>query len=91
MVHFVKFAGKDKRDAILKAIDYFYDTKCDKKYSVFLAKCRIQNDHKTVHYYPDMKIKDKGSEKNETKSAPRHRWSFSRLLSWFRQFFKRKT
>ena len=86
--YFVKFVGKSKRDVVMKAIDYYYDNKCEEKYAVFLAKCRIQPDHKTIHYYPYLKVEDKGKNKNETKAVVRHRWSFSKLLSWFRGLFK---
>ena len=88
MVVFIKFVGKNKREVVMKAIDYFYSTRCEKKYSIFLAKCRLQKDHKTVHYYPRMELEIKKENCNEAESTIGHRWSISKLLLWFRGLFK---
>lgn len=53
----IKFCGKDKRDSIKKAVTFYYDN-CENEMelNMFLAKCRVQSDSKTVHYYPGLKV-----------------------------------
>lgn len=52
----IKFCGKDKRSSVKKAISFFYDNFEDENLQVFLAKCRVQKDGKTIFYYPDWSI-----------------------------------
>lgn len=53
----IKFCGKDKRDSIKKALTFFYDNYDDSvKVETFLAKCRVQEDKKTIYYYPNIKV-----------------------------------
>ena len=94
----VKFVGSDKRDSIRKAVSYYYKHHCDRSVEEFIAKCRLQKDGITIHYYPHLKVdmykyqiyvenlKQKG--KDENKHIARHRWSFSKLLCWLRGLFK---
>lgn len=53
----VKFCGKNKRDSVKKAMSFFYDNyESIIVLEEFLAKCRLQEDKKTVYFYPDLKI-----------------------------------
>lgn len=48
------FKGKNKRDSIHKAIQFFYNSGSTLTLEEFAAKCRLQADLITVHYYPDL-------------------------------------
>lgn len=53
----IKFCGKDKKDSLKKAVSFFYDNYHEKfSRHVFFAKCRLQNDGKTIHFYPNMTV-----------------------------------
>ena len=53
----IKFVGIDKKTSIKKAVDFFYDNlDSDMKIEIFLAKCRVQKDGKTIHFYPNLEI-----------------------------------
>jgi len=53
----IKFCGKNRRESIKKAISFFYDNYDENIFlEELLAKCRIQNDKKTVYFYPNLKI-----------------------------------
>lgn len=53
----IKFCGKDKRESVKKAVSFYYDNYGDDiTYEVFFAKCRLQNDKKTIHFYPEMEV-----------------------------------
>jgi len=53
----IKFCGKDKREGVKKAVSFYYDNYGDDiTYEVFFAKCRLQNDKKTIHFYPEMEV-----------------------------------
>jgi len=51
----IKFAGRDKRESVKKAMQFYYDN-LDYGWELFLARCRVQPDGKTVIYYPNMKV-----------------------------------
>jgi hypothetical protein len=54
----IKFCGKDKKECIRKAFSFYYDN-YDKKemtHELFFAKCRLQDDKKTIHFYPKMDV-----------------------------------
>lgn len=64
----VKFTGNTKRLSLKRAVSFFYDNLEDSmKLDVFLAKCRLQKDGKTIHYYPGLSVKSDNnkSKKNE--------------------------
>jgi hypothetical protein len=53
----IKFCGKDKKDSVRKAVSFFYDNFGEEMtYELFFARCRLQNDKKTVHFYPKMEV-----------------------------------
>jgi len=53
----IKFCGKDKKESIKKAVSFYYDNYSNEiNYELFFAKCRLQDDKKTVHFYPKMEI-----------------------------------
>lgn len=53
----IKFRGINKKSSIKKAISFFYDNDLESgKVEVFLAKCRIQSDGVTIHYYPFLEV-----------------------------------
>jgi len=53
----IKFKGISKNSSIKKAVSFFYDNELENgKVELFLAKCRIQKDGVTIHYYPRLKI-----------------------------------
>ena len=52
----IKFCGINKRDNVKKAMMFFYDNYESMELEEFLAKCRIQEDKKTVHFYPDLEV-----------------------------------
>lgn len=51
----IKFTGRSKKDAIKKAVDFFY-ANLDDDLEMFLARCRVQNDGITIKFYPDMEV-----------------------------------
>lgn len=61
----IKFSGKNKKESIRKAISFFYDNFNDNEpVKIFLAKCRLQKDGITVHFYPNLILeKDKLTKK----------------------------
>lgn len=53
----IKFCGKNKRDSVRRAIAFFYDNLHEEmQLDIFLAKCRVQKDGKTVHFYPALGV-----------------------------------
>jgi hypothetical protein len=53
----IKFCGKDKRESVKKAVSFYYDNFGDEiTYELFFARCRLQDDRKTVHFYPGMEV-----------------------------------
>jgi len=53
----IKFCGKDKRESVKKAVSFYYDNYGEEiTYEMFFAKCRLQSDKKTIHFYPKMEI-----------------------------------
>lgn len=62
----IKFVGTNKADSILKALKYYHSHLQEGGLNVedFLAKCRIQKDNLTIHYYPDLEIKLYEKHKN---------------------------
>lgn len=53
----IRFKGINKKSSIKKAVSFFYDNDLENgKVEVFLAKCRVQSDGVTVHYYPSLEI-----------------------------------
>lgn len=53
----IKFCGKDKRDSVRKAIAFFYDNLNEEmRLDIFLAKCRVQGDGKTIHFYQTLEV-----------------------------------
>lgn len=53
----IKFAGDSKKTSMRKAISFFHDNFADDiKIDILLAKCRLQKDGKTIHFYPDLHI-----------------------------------
>ena len=94
----IKFVGVDKRDSIKKAVDYYRRHHCERNMEEFIAKCRLQKDGITVHYYPNRQIdmfkyreyveRLKQKDKNENKLIAGHRWSISKFLCWLRGLFK---
>lgn len=62
----IRFSGKTKKENIKRAIAFYYDNFNNKMtFETFLAKCRIQNDKKTVHFYPEMTIDVNRRHKNK--------------------------
>jgi hypothetical protein len=56
-MNIIKFCGKNKTNSVKKAVSFFYDNYEDiMKLEIFLAKCRVQGDKKTIYFYPDMNI-----------------------------------
>jgi len=72
MVNVIKFCGRNKIESKKKAMTFYYDNYEDElSRKVFLAKCRLQPDGKTIHFYPDLEVdmtklgaerKNKGTE-----------------------------
>ena len=53
----IKFTGKDRIDGTKRAVAFFYDNYVDQmKLDIFLAKCRVQSDGATIHFYPNLEI-----------------------------------
>ena len=52
----IKFCGRNKKDSVKKAMMFFYDNYESMGLEEFLAKCRVQEDNKTVHFYPDLEV-----------------------------------
>ena|SRR5690242_11075138 len=95
----IKFVGLSKRDSIRKAVGYYHKHHlCARNIEEFLAKCRLQKDGITIHFYPKMNVdmskyrayveRLKQKEKDEDKFVAGHRWSISKFLCWLRGLFK---
>jgi hypothetical protein len=52
----IKFCGRTKKDALKKAMGFFSDNCDDGEIENFLARCRVQEDGTTIHYYPHMAV-----------------------------------
>ena len=64
----IKFTGKDKKDGVKKAVAFFYDNlEKQESLEVFLAKCRIQSDGKSIYFYPYLIIDINKFRKEKTK------------------------
>lgn len=51
----IKFIGRNKRESVKKAMNFYFDNLND-GWEVFLARCRVQPDGKTIHFYPNIKV-----------------------------------
>jgi len=74
---FIKFVGIDRKNVVRKALDYYFDHRCEPNVNNFLSKCRIQKDLKTIHYYYSMKI---------NKNIKKNKFSFTNSI---KDFFKK--
>lgn len=67
MVKIIKFRGRNAAASKKQAMHFYYNN-FESTFSrkIFLAKCRLQADGKTIHFYPDLLIDDeKGERKNK--------------------------
>lgn len=49
------FRGANKKSSVRKAIDFYYDN-FDYGIELFLARCRLQPDKVTIHFYPELNV-----------------------------------
>lgn len=74
MMNVIRFCGRNKRESVKKAMDFYFDNSGEKSLEVFLAKCRVQEDGITVNYYPNMKVDlDKYREFKATRRKERQK------------------
>lgn len=74
MMNVIRFCGRNKRESVKKAMDFYFDNGGEKSLEVFLAKCRVQEDGITVNYYPNMKVDlDKYREFKATRRKERQK------------------
>lgn len=55
MMGVIKFSGRNKKESVKKAVNFYYDN-YDYGIELFLAKCRVQLDGKTVYFYPNLDV-----------------------------------
>lgn len=55
MAKVLVFRGATKKGSIKKAVDFYYNN-FDCGIELFLAKCRLQSDKVTIHFYPELVV-----------------------------------
>lgn len=57
MADIIKFCGRDRNGSKKKALDFYYDNyEGQLTREEFLARCRVQTDGVTIHFYPNLKV-----------------------------------
>jgi hypothetical protein len=54
-MNIIKFGGRSKKESLKKAMAFYADN-YDNEIELFLARCRVQEDGTTIHYYPYMVV-----------------------------------
>jgi len=55
MANVLVFRGINRRSSIKKAVGFYYNN-FDYGVEIFLARCRLQPDKITIHFYPNMTV-----------------------------------